>query len=283
MTLRGRMGWQCAVALVLGAGAVMNAQTPARLNHADMEQLVARTALYPNPMLVQILSASTYSEQVPDAAKWSDEHHYLTGDALAAAMKADHLPWDPTVQALLPFPSVLEMMAGDMAWTSKLGAAVLVQRGDVLDAVQRLRHKALQYGYLKTTPQEIVAGGVYVGIVPVRWDFFAVPIYDPAIVFAAPPRGAVVTPVTFGFGLTLGAAFAPWWRGMSIAWENRSWHMGDITWNRTWENHLTYVFHATTPRYDASKRVEIHQLIPRSEKEKEAAHLGKVEEEHGRR
>jgi hypothetical protein len=277
------MVWQCAVALVLGAGAVMHAQTPAKLNHEELEQSVARVALYPNPILVQIFCASTYSEQIPDAAKWSDDHHYLTGDALAAAMKADHLPWDARVQSLLPFPSVLEMMAGDMPWTSKLGMAVLVQRGDVMDAVQRLRHKASQFGYLKPNPQVLVGSGVYITIAPVRWDFISVPIYDSAVVFVTPHPGVAVTPISFAYGVTIGQGFIPWWRGISIAWEKRSWYLGDLTWDRTWENHLTYVFHTTVPRYDAAKRVETHQLIPRSDKEKEAARLGRVEEEHGRR
>src|SRR5206468_3541652 len=57
------------------------------------------------------------------------------GQTLADAIQADHLPWDPSVQALLPFPSVLEMMANDMSWTTDLGNAFLSQQQDVMDAV----------------------------------------------------------------------------------------------------------------------------------------------------
>jgi len=71
--------------------------------------------------LSQIFAAATFANQIPDAARWADQHHYLTGDALARAISDDHLPWDPSVQALLPFPSVLDMMASDMAWTNELG------------------------------------------------------------------------------------------------------------------------------------------------------------------
>ena len=83
-----------------------------------------------------------------DAAHWADEHHYLTGQALADSIQADQLPWDPSVQALLPFPSVLAMRSSDMNWTTDLGNAFLAQQQDVMDAVQRERRKARDFGYL---------------------------------------------------------------------------------------------------------------------------------------
>jgi hypothetical protein len=117
-----------------------------------LENLVARIALYPDPLLAQILTASTFWDEIPEAAAWANEHSYLKGDALAEAIRTDNLQWDPSVLALLPFPSVLNMMAQDLAWTEKLGTAVLAQRADVMDAVQRLRRKAREFGYLHTNP-----------------------------------------------------------------------------------------------------------------------------------
>src|ERR1700694_6022454 len=73
----------------------------------QMDGLVSRVALYPDPLLAQVLAAATFSDQIPDAARWADQHHYLTGDVLARDIQEDQLPWDPSVQALLPFPSVL--------------------------------------------------------------------------------------------------------------------------------------------------------------------------------
>src|SRR5271170_5009799 len=67
----------------------------------ELERLVQRIALYPDPLLTQVFAAATFPDQIPDAARWADQHHYLTGDALAAAISADRLPWDPSVQALL--------------------------------------------------------------------------------------------------------------------------------------------------------------------------------------
>ena len=131
-------------ALVLaGMAAPAFAQAPPMLPPAQLDQLVSRIALYPDPLVAQILAAASYSDQIQPAAQWADQHHYLAGQQLANAITGDQLPWDPSVQALLPFPQVLELMARDMGWTQKLGDAVLAQRGDVMDAVQRIDRKSV--------------------------------------------------------------------------------------------------------------------------------------------
>src|SRR6202451_2347503 len=107
---------------------------PPMLPPPELDHLVSRIALYPDPLLAQILAAATYSNDIPDAARWADQHHYLTGDALANAISGDQLPWDPSVQAMLPFPSVLDMMASDMNWTRQLGDAFLGQQQEVMEA-----------------------------------------------------------------------------------------------------------------------------------------------------
>src|SRR5579864_2052727 len=103
-----------ALAVCLLTAAPMLAQEgPPSFPPGELDQMVSRIALYPDPLLAQILAAATFPDQIPDAAGWADQHHYLTGDALAEAIQADQLPWDPSVQALLPFPSVLDLMARD--------------------------------------------------------------------------------------------------------------------------------------------------------------------------
>ena len=272
------------LALLAGAGIPMRAQPMMR--PGELDGLVARIALYPDPLLAQVMSAATYSDQIPEAAKWSDHHHYLSGDALAAAISGDHLPWDPSVQALLPFPSVLETMATDMGWTSQLGNAVLAQRNDVMDAVQRIRRKARDFGYLRTGPAVTVGGGPYITILPARPDYYYVPVYDPGVVFVAPRPGfAVASAVNFGFGFTVGAAFRPWgWGGVHIGWDTHAWFIGERPWGRVWVNRTTYVHpgYAAIPHYEAARRVETHELIERSEHEREAARMGheRVVEEH---
>jgi hypothetical protein len=129
----------------------------------QIDQLVGRIALYPDPLLAQIMTASTFYDQIPQAAMWANQHAYLIGDPLADAIHEDNLPWDPSVLALLPFPSVLQIMAQDPGWVRQLGNAVRVQRPDVMDAMQRMRQEAYSYGCLAPTPYYSVAntGGYF--------------------------------------------------------------------------------------------------------------------------
>src|ERR1700682_2951491 len=166
---------------------------PVRLSPDQLDQLVARIALYPDPLLAQVMTASTYWNEIPEAAAWADQHSYLKGDALARVMQNAHLQWDPSMLALLPFPSVLDMMARDPAWTEQLGNAVLTQSGDVMDAIQRMRRKAEEYGYLQTNPYlNVVSTPDYIEILPTNPDVMYVPQYDPVIVFSRPANGLVI-------------------------------------------------------------------------------------------
>src|ERR1700691_837367 len=97
--------FECSVAFALVAGVTSLAHAQPMLPPGELDRLVSRIALYPDPLLAQVLSAPPYSDEIPDVAKCADKHHYLTGDGLPPAISADHLPWDPSVQALLPFPS----------------------------------------------------------------------------------------------------------------------------------------------------------------------------------
>jgi hypothetical protein len=267
-----------------GMPGLVPAQAPPSYPPEELDRLVSRIALYPDPLIAQILAAATYPDQIPDAAKWSDEHHYLGGDDLARAITEDHLPWDPSVQSLLPFPSVLEMMASDMNWTSELGNAFLAQQQDVMDAVQRERKKARDYGYLRTNAQVVVSGGPYITIMPVNPAFVCVPVYDPGVVFFAPRPGFFVGgAIGFGFGISLGFAFRPWGWGVSrFSWDRHEMYIGDAPWGRNWANRGAYVhpYHGVQ-RYSGHP-VEQHQRIARSEGERNAARQGhsRPEEHH---
>ena len=170
------------------------AQAPPSFPPQQLDSLVSRVALYPDPLLAQVLAAATFPGDIPDAARWADQHHYITGDALARDIEEDQLPWDPSVQALLPFPSVLGMMASDLNWTRDLGDAFLAQDADVMDAVQRMRREARDFGYLRSNGQIVVSGGPYIEIAPVNPAVLYVPYYDPLIVFARPRPGFVIKP-----------------------------------------------------------------------------------------
>ena len=199
------------VLLSVGLGLIQASGQPVHFSPPQLDQLVARIALYPDPLLAQVLTASTYWVQIPEATGWANQHSYLTGDALAASIQQDNVPWDPSVVALLPFPSVLDTMARDPAWLQQLGNAVLTQRAEVMDAVQRMRRKAMDYGYLQSNDYlRVVSNGGYVEILPINPGVFYVPSYDPLVVFGRPARGvAIGGAIRFGPGITIGAAFSP--------------------------------------------------------------------------
>jgi Protein of unknown function (DUF3300) len=273
-------------ALMLGAALCTVpalAQGPPYYGPEQLDNLVSRIALYPDPLLAQVLAAATFPDQIQDAARWADQHHYLTGDALAAAIEQDRLPWDPSVQALLPFPATLDMLASNMAWTSDLGNAFLANQQQVMDAVQRMRQRARDFGYLRSNGQVVVSGGPYIAIMPVNPAFLYVPYYDPLIVYARPRPGFFVGgAINFGFGVSIGPAFRPWgWGGNRVAWDNRTVIINNNTWNRTWVNRNTYVHNYSVPRYSGPPPAEQHQVYERSPREREAAQYGRGRvEEH---
>jgi hypothetical protein len=252
----------------------------------QLDNIVSCIALYPDPLLAQILTASTFTDQIPDAARWADEHHYLNGQQLSDAINQDQLPWDPSVLALLPFPSVLDIMASDMNWTTDLGNAVLAQRPDVMDAVQRERHRAYQYGYLRTNPQIVVSNGPYIEIEPVDPAFVVVPAYSPVVVFAPPRPGFFVGgAIGFGFGVAIGSYFRPWgWGSSHFVWSNHVVIVNNRPWGRTWVNRRVYVHPYEVRRYNAAVNahvVEHHEQIPRSAHEREEVRAGHAHvEEH---
>jgi len=284
-----------AVALVLVLGLLPGAsmaqdqgQAPPSFSPDQLDHLVSRIALYPDPLLAQVLAAATFPDQIPDAAKWADEHHYLRGGELANAINEDHLPFDPSVQAVLPFPSVLDTMASDMNWTSDLGNAFLAQRQDVMDAVQRMRQRARDFGYLRSNGQIVVSSGPYIEIAPANPEFIPVPYYDPLVVYARPRPGFFVGgAIGFGFGVSIGTFFRPWGWGYSrFDWRSHGYYINNRPWGRTWVNRGAYVheYHGVQ-RWDAGRRAEGHELVRRSEHERVEAREGRAhveEHQHGR-
>jgi hypothetical protein len=149
----------------------------------QLDSLVNRIALYPDPLLAQIFVAAAFPDQV------------------AAAAQGSGGSFDPSVEALMQYPSVLQMMASDPGWTQALGQAVMQNEGAVMDAIQNLRREAQQYGYLQSGPQmQVVDDGGYIDILPVG-GYMYVPIYDPYVVFARPRPGFFVGgAIRFGGG-----------------------------------------------------------------------------------
>ena len=139
---------------------------------------MAPIALYPDSLVAQILTASTYPQQISDADNWS--HQTAGMPPQQRADIANTMPWDPSVKALTAFPAVLDNLARNQNWTSALGNAYYNQPGDVMNAVQAARVQAQQAGYLRSTPQQrVYYDGGQILIAPVNPDLVYVPYYNP--------------------------------------------------------------------------------------------------------
>jgi len=128
------------LAIICGSLLLCPSQARATPQPDRLDRLVARIALYPDPVLAQLLAASTYPLEVLEADRWVRLHPRLKGQALVQA--AAQQDWDASVQVLATQPDLLHRMAQDLAWVDALGNAVLAGQADLLAAVQRVRKNA---------------------------------------------------------------------------------------------------------------------------------------------
>src|ERR1039457_1417479 len=181
--------------LLLGSGVLLAQDQPAQpppdqsLSPDQLNDLVAPIALYPDPLLSQVLVATTYPLEVVQAYQWVQKNPGISGPAVTQAAQEQN--WDASVQALVVFPDVLKRLNDDVTWTTNLGNAFLAQQQDVMDAVQRMRQKAQQAGKLQSTPQQKVvtandAGAPYIEIEPANPEVIYVPVYDPSWIWGPP-------------------------------------------------------------------------------------------------
>ena len=173
-----------------------------RFTREELEKLLAPIALYPDPLLAQMLPASAYPVQIVQAQRWLDKNKALVAKNDYSGI--DNQNWDPAVKALARFPDVIKMMSADLDWTTDLGDAEVNQPQDVAEVIQDLRAKAEAAGTLKTTDQQTVerveasappgagapqgstapqAEASYISIQPTDPSTVYVPTYDPAAVY----------------------------------------------------------------------------------------------------
>ena len=213
---------------------------------AQLQQLVAPIALYPDALVAQILAAATYPDQIVEADRWLQQHTDLKGEQLG--QEVDKQPWDPSVKALTEFPSVLANMDKNLSWTSSLGDAYVNQQQEVMNAVQVMRDRAEKAGNLKSTSQEKVAQqGQTIVIEPTDPQVVYVPEYDPWLAYGEPIGvwpGWYSYPGLFlaGSGIAFGFGFGIGYFG-GFGW---GWHHWGSDWgHRTIiYNHNTYVSHS---------------------------------------
>jgi len=212
---------------------------------AELDQMLAPIALYPDSLLAQVLIAATYPSDVMEADRWVKANTSLKGDALNKSL--EQVKWDESVKALAAFPQVLAMMTEETAWTQRLGEAFMTQQADVTASIQRLRAKAREAGNLVTSAeQKVVVKGEDIEIQPADPEVVYVPRYNPVAVYgpwwwpAYPPYAYY--PVWPGVGVDVGVfgffpaiAIGPVWWGWG--WGAWNWGGGGVVVNVGFNSH----------------------------------------------
>jgi hypothetical protein len=204
----------------------------APLSEKELRSLVAPIALYPDPLVAQMLAAATFPDQVAVASYWLQQHRSLNGQVLMDA--ANSQPWNASVKGLVGFPSVLDNMSNNLNWTSALGEAYHNQPGEVMAAIQTLRAQAKGAGNLKSGSQLTVTqeSPQVITIQPANPEVVYVPQYDPGVIYGMPyytPNYINADTVAgsmlgFGTGIAVGA-----YAGGCCGW-------GWGTWNTNWSS-----------------------------------------------
>src|SRR5260221_9410229 len=198
----------------------------------QLDSLVAPVALYPDPLLTQVLVASTYPLEIIQLQQWIQKNNGLKGYDLTNALQKQN--WDRSIQAMAVFPDLVKRLADDIKWTTDLGNAFLAQQSDVMDAVQRMRMKAKDAGNLKPTEQmkvetKVVEGKTVVIVQQASPQVIYVPSYNPVIVYGPPmyPYPPIYYPppsyyaagvvFAFGVGIAVGSYYHGGW-GYNCGW-----------------------------------------------------------------
>jgi hypothetical protein len=197
----------------------------------QLDNLLSPIALYPDPLLAQVLVAATFPDQVEEAARYVREY---------GQNGIDDQYWDVSVKAVAHYPTVIGMMADKIDWTTSLGQAYVNQSSDVGGSVQHLRHLARDAGNLDSSPQqEVLEHDNYIAISPYQPEYIYVPVYDPAIIYYRRPYYGPA--ITFGIGFPIGAwlnldfrwGFGGGWGGLYYTgWQAGGWGAG--CWNCGW-------------------------------------------------
>jgi hypothetical protein len=253
------LAWMMAAMLAVPAPLAAQSDQPAPFNAEQLDQLAAPIALYPDPLVAQILMASTYPLEVVQAARFVKQNPGLTSAQLDEELK--YQTWDDSVKSLVTFPQVLDMMDSKLDWTQKLGDAFLGQQKELMDAVQRLRARAQAAGNLKSTPEQTVTvepaaaapsppsqtvvvqqAPPTIIIQPTNPQVVYVPTYNPTVVYGAWPYPAYPPYAYYPPGYVAGAAMFSFAAGVAVGaalWGNCNWRGGNVNVNVNRYNNYT--------------------------------------------
>ena len=242
--------WLCfLIAAILCLPGTTRAQE--QFTPAELDTLVSTIALYPDPLLVQVLAASVHGDEIPGASDWANQHKNLKGQELAERIKLEDLPYDESVQALIPFPTVLATMARYQVWTDQLGNAVASQKEAVMDAVQRMRNAAYQHGHLQSNEQVKIIKEKTIIIEPVQKEYIYVPVYNPHVVYYTYSSG--YSGLRYRSGVWIGSYYDPWgWNSSRFEWDTHLIYVHDYRWyhNRPRPRHPPHRYAPPPPRTD---------------------------------
>lgn len=172
----------------------------------ELDDLLAPIALYPDPLIAQMLPAATFVDQIDEAARYVRQY--------GNNARIDIQPWDISVRAVAHYPEVLFMMDMKYDWTVSLGQAFINQQQDVMDSIQRLRDYAEESGNLVSSPQQqVIDEDGIISIVPAEPELIYVPQYDPLAVYVERSYQSYGF-ITFGVGFRIGA-----WLNRDCDWQ----------------------------------------------------------------
>jgi hypothetical protein len=182
---RRALAWLAAILATASLAIVQGsaiAESQPEYTQPELDRMLAPIALYPDPLLSQIVMAATYPIEVVEAARWSRAHPGLQGDP--AVHEVEYQDWDPSVKSLVAFPDVLARMDENLVWTRQLGDAFLTQEPQVMETVQRLRQRAREAGTLVTDSRiSVVDSGRTIVVQPADPRIVYVPYYDPRLAY----------------------------------------------------------------------------------------------------
>ncbi|QBG34500.1 DUF3300 domain-containing protein [Litorilituus sediminis] len=159
-----------------------NSQVSSPTTQAELQQILAPIALYPDALLTHILIASTYPLEVVQAHRWLEQNPDLDSEQhLSLVAKYQ---WDESIVALLAFPSVLQRLNDDLNWTQQLGEAFLADEALLLSSIQALRQQADDAGNLdKMANINVEREQAHIILTPVEKHIVYVPYYDTRIIY----------------------------------------------------------------------------------------------------
>ncbi len=206
-------------------------QAAAAFTPEQLEQLTAPIALYPDPLVGQILMAATYPLEVVEAERWLQQPATPPSKAISWPRRSRSSAGTPASSRWSRFRRSCTMMDGNLTWTEQLGDAFLADQTAVMDSVQRLRQKAEAAGKLQSTPQQTVStdDGIIVIEEPNPSTVY-VPVYDPNVVYGSWPYPDYPPDYFSGFfpGVDIGPLGFGWWDVSIIAplwgWYHWDWH-----------------------------------------------------------